>query len=120
MTLLPWASVKQILTQTSPSNPQLLHRSISNNFALITKVHRESYLKNYRVLVVQPDGSSFYTRYHEPRSIIQLPLDTSTLSPEDLKLRLARRNPKKKVEYVKEEKNTYQASKYIKLVKKKT
>ncbi|KAK3909816.1 39S ribosomal protein L55, mitochondrial [Frankliniella fusca] len=119
MMLLPRGLINQVLIQSSSTKLHHFHRSLSNNFSLITKIHRESYLKMYPVLVVQADGSTFYTRYHEPRSIIQLPLDITTLSPEELKVRLERRNPKKKVVYAKEEKDNYQASKYIKLIKKK-
>lgn len=139
-----WSVAKQILSYPLlPFNIPCC-RGLSNNIALVTKVHRESYLRTYPTLVVQADGSSFYVRYHEPRSIIQvsylflfklchflsqsyygywfyvkqLPLDVSTLTPEELKIRIAKRNPKKKVIYATEEKDTYQASKYVKLVKK--
>ncbi|XP_034242653.1 39S ribosomal protein L55, mitochondrial [Thrips palmi] len=113
-----WAAAKCILSSPLSSLNKLCARGLSNNLALVTKIHRESFLRTYPTLVVQADGSSFYIRYQEPRSIIQLPLDVSTLTPEELKIRLAKRNPKKKVVYAKEEEDTYQASKYIRLVKK--
>lgn len=142
------AAVKQTLLPCLPLLSKQYCRELSNNTVLVSKVKRPSYLRTYPALMVQSDGSSFYVRYHEPRSIIQvliylkgwtikstkdiklvyisivpfslfqLPLDVSTLTPEQLKIRLAKRNPKKKVTYVKEEQDTYQPSKYIKLVKK--
>lgn len=47
-------------------------RSISSATSSITKVHRLLYCRYYPTTLVQPDGSTFTIRYHEPRQIIQV------------------------------------------------
>ncbi|XP_059609026.1 large ribosomal subunit protein mL55 [Phlebotomus argentipes] len=95
-------------------------RSISSTTAGITKIHRGVYARMYNpTVVVLPDGSSFNIRYHEPREIIRLPLDLSTLSEEERKMRLDRRKPKKKIRVYDELEDSFSSQKYLKMLKKK-
>lgn len=73
----------------------------------------------YPTVVVQPDGSTINIRYHEPRKIIKLPLDLSTLSEAERKARLEARKPRKKVKIMEEVEDTFNAKKYMKYIKKK-
>ena len=51
----------------------------------------------YKVCLVQPDGSSFTIRYHEPRDFIRLPVDPTSLTEEEKRARLNRLKPEKEV-----------------------
>nr|CAD7203599.1 unnamed protein product [Timema douglasi] len=93
-------------------------RDLNCNTASICKIHRVTYARTYPTIVVLPDSSSVNIRYHEPRKIIKLPLDLSTLTEEERKERLERRKPKKKVTIIEEIADNFDASKYIKLIKK--
>nr|CAD7586681.1 unnamed protein product [Timema genevievae] len=93
-------------------------RDLNCNTASICKIHRAIYARTYPTIVVLPDGSSVNIRYHEPRKIIKLPLDLSTLTEEELKERLERRKPKKKVTIIEEIEDNFDANKYIKFIKK--
>nr|CAD7424310.1 unnamed protein product [Timema monikensis] len=93
-------------------------RDLNCNTASICKIHRVTYARTYPTIVVLPDGSSVNIRYHEPRKIIKLPLDLSTLTEEQRKERLERRKPKKKVKIIEEIEDNFDASKYIKFIKK--
>jgi large subunit ribosomal protein L55 len=73
----------------------------------------------FRTVVVNPDGSTFMIRYHEPRAIITLPFDLSTLSEADRKARLEKRKPKRKVKIEAEVDDQFNANKYLKYMKKK-
>ncbi|XP_067618905.1 large ribosomal subunit protein mL55 [Eurosta solidaginis] len=94
-------------------------RRISSATAAITRIHRSVYCRMYPTVVVQPDGSTIKIRYHEPRQIIKLPLDLSTLSEAERKARLEARKPRKKVKVMEEVEDTYNAKKYMKYIKKK-
>uniref|UniRef100_A0A1B6MN37 39S ribosomal protein L55, mitochondrial n=2 Tax=Graphocephala atropunctata TaxID=36148 RepID=A0A1B6MN37_9HEMI len=96
----------------------IIVRNLSSSSASITRIHRLKYLMHYPTTVVLPDGSSIVVRYPEPRKIITLPLDISTLSEADAKKRLERRKPKTKVVIQEEEKDTFSSKKYINLMKK--
>uniref|UniRef100_A0A0K8S6R8 39S ribosomal protein L55, mitochondrial n=1 Tax=Lygus hesperus TaxID=30085 RepID=A0A0K8S6R8_LYGHE len=98
---------------------QLSCRKLSSATAFITRPHRHNYLLTYHTKLVLADGSSVTFRYHEPRQIITLPLDISTLSDEEAKLRLERRKPKTKVKIQDEEVSRFDPNRYIKLVKNK-
>ncbi|GFR14605.1 39S ribosomal protein L55, mitochondrial [Trichonephila clavata] len=71
-------------------------RHISNR-TCIAKIGREKYCRMYPTTVVNSDGSSFTIRYHEPRKIIHLPMDTSQLTPEELQKHLNRKKIHEKI-----------------------
>ncbi|OWR52445.1 39S ribosomal protein L55 [Danaus plexippus plexippus] len=72
----------------------------------------------YPTKVVLPNGASINIRYHEPRKIIRLPLDLSSLSEEEKKLRLEKRKPKRKVKISDTIEDNFNAKKYLKYLKK--
>ncbi|CAD6992529.1 39S ribosomal protein L55, mitochondrial [Ceratitis capitata] len=106
--------LKQILT-----TGQKQVRCISSATAAVTRLHRSVYCRMYPTVVVQPDGSTINIRYHEPRKIIKLPLDLSTLSEAERKARLEARKPRKKIKIAEEVEDTFNAKKYMKYIKKK-
>ncbi|EEB11792.1 glutamyl-tRNA amidotransferase [Pediculus humanus corporis] len=94
-------------------------RWLSNTSAVVTKIHRKHFLKHYPTLVVEPDGSTYTVRYHEPRKIIKLPLDLSKLSEEERNYYLQKRKPKKKVIVEESFDDNFDSNKYLNLLKKK-
>lgn len=64
-------------------------------------------------------GSSITIRYEEPRKIIKLPLDLSTLTDAERKARLDARKPRKKIKIEDEVVDNFNANKYLKYLKKK-
>lgn len=54
----------------------------------------------YKVLFVNPDGSTIQCRHERPHDIIKLPVDLNMLSQEQKAERLKRRQPQKKVEEI--------------------
>ncbi|XP_068153526.1 large ribosomal subunit protein mL55 [Drosophila tropicalis] len=101
--------------------PQMLQqvRTLSSATAAVTRLHRSVYCRLYPTVVVQPDGSTINIRYQEPRKIIKLPLDLSTLSESARKARLEARKPRKKVKIMEEVEDNFNAKKYMKFIKKK-
>lgn len=73
----------------------------------------------FSTVVVNPDGSTFRIRYHEPRAIITLPFDISQLSDAERKARIDKRKPKRKIKIEAEVDDKFNASKYLKFIKKK-
>lgn len=69
--------------------------------------------------MVNPDGSTFTIRYHEPRAIITLPFDLSLLTEAERKARVDRRKPKRTIKIEAEVDDKFSASKYLKYMKKK-
>lgn len=69
--------------------------------------------------MVNPDGSTYTIRYHEPRAIIALPFDLSQLSEAERKARIETRKPKRKVKIEAEVDDKFNAKKYLKFIKKK-
>ncbi|CRK87936.1 CLUMA_CG001722, isoform A [Clunio marinus] len=94
-------------------------RSVSSSTASITKIHRAVYARTYPTVIVNSDGSTYRTRYHEPRAIIKLPIDISQLSDAERKIRLDKRKPKRKVKIEAEVDDKFNSSKYLKYMKKK-
>ena len=70
-------------------------------------------------MIVNPDGSTFKIRYHEPRAIITLPIDLSQLTDAERKARIEKRKPKRKVKIEVEVDDKFNANKYLKYMKKK-
>ncbi|XP_078521452.1 large ribosomal subunit protein mL55 [Lissotriton helveticus] len=95
-----------------------LHNS---NRTSIVRCGRQVYSRTYPVLLVRPDGSTITIRYKEPRRIIEMPVDITTLSEAERKARFRKRDPKRfqpkeeKDEFVDE----FNADEYKKFWKKK-
>lgn len=94
-------------------------RNASSTTCAVTRIHREVYARTYPTILVKPDGSTFTIPYHEPRKIIKLPLDLSTLSESERKARIEKRKPRQKVEIQEEIDDKFRANKYLKYIKKK-
>lgn len=116
-------------------------RPLSSLSAYITRPHRVLYKRTYPTTLVYPDGSTITIRYPEPRQIIkvimfllslvlfqnkrvfmfffQLPLDLTTLSEEERKIRLDARKPKQKVKYTDDLDDSFDSKKYLKYFDKK-
>lgn len=95
----------------------ILKRQLNCWTADITKKHRKIYEKTYPAVLVHPDGSTVNIQYFEPRKIIKLPLDITTLSELDRKLILESRKPKTKVEIEDEVEDNFDENKYLKIAK---
>ncbi|KAM4791199.1 large ribosomal subunit protein mL55 isoform 1-T1 [Cyanocitta cristata] len=67
----------------------------NSNRAAISHLHRQLYGRLYPVLLVNTDGSTVRLRYREPKRILMLPLDSSTLPEAERKARLRRHFPSK-------------------------
>ncbi|XP_019385025.1 PREDICTED: 39S ribosomal protein L55, mitochondrial [Crocodylus porosus] len=67
----------------------------NSNRAAIANLQRQIYGRVYPVLVVRPDGSTIHIRYKEPRRILTLPVDLSTLPDAERRARLRRRSHSK-------------------------
>uniref|UniRef100_A0A1A9VR26 39S ribosomal protein L55, mitochondrial n=1 Tax=Glossina austeni TaxID=7395 RepID=A0A1A9VR26_GLOAU len=93
--------------------------AISSSSASVTRLHRAVYTRQYPLVMILPDGSSINVRYTEPRKIVKLPLDLSTLSEIERKARLEARKPRKKLKVVEEIEDNFNARKYMKYIKKK-
>ncbi|ENN79148.1 39S ribosomal protein L55, mitochondrial [Dendroctonus ponderosae] len=93
-------------------------RSLSCWSAAITRPHRLTYTRTYPTVLVQPDGSTFTIRHSEPRKIIKLPLNIWTLSEAERKARVEKRKPKKKVVIEDDIEDSFDASSYVKYLKK--
>ncbi|KAL5283170.1 MRPL55 family protein [Megaselia abdita] len=93
-------------------------RYISSATTAVTRIHRTCYARQYPVSVVQSDGSSITIRYQEPRKIIKLPLDLSTLTEVEKKARLDARKPRKLIKIEDEVEDNFNSKKYLKFLKK--
>ncbi|NWU34898.1 RM55 protein, partial [Hylia prasina] len=67
----------------------------NSNRATICHLHRQLYGRLYPVLLVNTDGSTIRLRYSEPKRILMMPLDSSTLPEAERKARLRRHFPSK-------------------------
>ncbi|XP_050746905.1 39S ribosomal protein L55, mitochondrial [Gymnogyps californianus] len=65
----------------------------NSNRASVSHLHRQLYGRLYPVLLVKTDGSTVRLRYQEPKRILMLPLDSSTLPEAERKARLRRQFP---------------------------
>lgn len=79
---------------------------------------RSSYIKQYKVTLMQPDGSTIEARLGNPVHFLRLPLDLRLASEDEKRQRLALRKPQ--VKKIKQEvlDDNFDASDYLKLFKK--
>ncbi|NXI44733.1 RM55 protein, partial [Galbula dea] len=68
----------------------------NSNRTSICHLHRQFYGRLYPVLLVGTDGSTVRLRYKEPKKILMLPLDSSTLSEAERRARLRKHFPSKR------------------------
>jgi len=100
-------------------NPLIVQtRHLNANRTSITKISRKVYAKTYPTVLVQEDGSTYHLKYKEPRQIIKLPFDMSSLSEAEKVKRIERRRPKKIIVIEDEIEDTFDASSYDHLWKK--
>ncbi|KAM8967185.1 large ribosomal subunit protein mL55 [Pelodytes ibericus] len=68
----------------------------NSNRTSIARFGRKSYLRTYPVSLVQTDGSTITIQYKEPRRILTMPVDLTTLSEEERKERQRKREQSRK------------------------
>jgi len=93
-------------------------RQLNANRASISRTGRAVFTRTYPTTVVLQNGSTICIRYHEPRCLIKMPLDLSTMSEEDRQRHLERRRPKKKVKIVEDVEDSFDLASYTHLWKK--
>uniref|UniRef100_A0A224Z819 Ribosomal protein L55 n=1 Tax=Rhipicephalus zambeziensis TaxID=60191 RepID=A0A224Z819_9ACAR len=91
----------------------------ASNMSFISRVKRATYVRQYPTVLVQPDGSTITVRYHEPRSLIKLPLKFEELTPEEQQLVLVKRKPPEVVVIQEELEDNFDSQRYLKFIKKK-
>ncbi|XP_016086379.1 39S ribosomal protein L55, mitochondrial-like, partial [Sinocyclocheilus grahami] len=67
----------------------------NSNSTCVVRFGRQQYESMHPVLLVRPDGSTINIRYKEPRRIMKMPVDITTLSEEERKIRMRKREPKR-------------------------
>ncbi|XP_061093848.1 large ribosomal subunit protein mL55 isoform X2 [Conger conger] len=72
--------------------------SHNSNRTAIVRFGRQLYERMYPVLLVRADGSTIKIRYKEPKRVLMMPIDITTLSEEQKKARSKRREVKKTVQ----------------------
>jgi len=106
----------RVIAQSTPLMVQT--RQLNANRTAVTKIGRQVYARTYPTILVQQDGSTYTIKYKEPRKIIKLPFDTSSLSEAEKIKRIESRRPKKKIVIEDEIEDTFDASSYAHLWKK--
>uniref|UniRef100_H0X3U7 Mitochondrial ribosomal protein L55 n=1 Tax=Otolemur garnettii TaxID=30611 RepID=H0X3U7_OTOGA len=109
--------LRQSTVKAAGPTPCHLHTSswwADSSRASLTRVRRQAYARLYPVLLVRQDGSTIHIRYREPRRILAMPIDLDTLSPEERRARLRKREahlqPRK--EYEEEPSDDFDVERY--------
>ncbi|XP_061834629.1 large ribosomal subunit protein mL55 [Nerophis lumbriciformis] len=71
---------------------------LNSNRASVARCNRHKHEHMYSVMLVRTDGSTINVRYKEPRRILTMPVDLSSLSEEERRRRQKKREVKKVVE----------------------
>ncbi|KAM9831960.1 large ribosomal subunit protein mL55 [Neosynchiropus ocellatus] len=110
----PFCRLSQI-SSIHTHTPQLDSKRTS-----VVRCSRQKYERMYPVMLVQSDGSTINIRYKEPRRILMMPVDLTTLSEEERRSRQKRREVKKTVkEAIVDYEDDFKADKYSQFWKKK-
>ncbi|XP_032792962.1 39S ribosomal protein L55, mitochondrial [Daphnia magna] len=111
--------MSRYFTKLRSSIPLIIQtRQLNGHRASIASIGRAIYVRTYPTMLVQPDGSTITIRYKEPRGIIKLPVDLSSLSEAERQRRLMLRKPKKKVKIEEDIEDTFDENSYSHLWKK--
>ncbi|CAH8874105.1 unnamed protein product [Trichobilharzia szidati] len=89
------------------------------NRAVFTRIHRRIYSRTYPVNLVYPNGGYIRLRFHEPRVMLQIPVDLDECSPEEKQKRILRRHPRSKLNLQEQLEDTFDQEAYSFLLKKK-
>ncbi|XP_037530649.1 39S ribosomal protein L55, mitochondrial [Nematolebias whitei] len=96
------------------------HAALQNsNRSSVARCTRHKYERTYPVLLVRPDGSTVNIRYKEPRRILLMPVNPFSLSEEERRARLKKREVKRKTEEDTHYEDDFQADTYSHLWRKK-
>ncbi|KAM6277359.1 large ribosomal subunit protein mL55 isoform 2-T2 [Spheniscus humboldti] len=86
-------ALRALRLRAVPGPPLAASSRSNSNRASVSHLHRQLYGRLYPVLLVKTDGSTVRLRYREPRRILMLPLDSSTLPEAERRARLRRQFP---------------------------